>query len=414
MLRKICFFLIAALLGTCLMLSMGSADVAWADEFQDVDSDLIEWFEDGDEYGFIIYPSGDMSGKKDAHWIDFALGHSKQVGGPNFVVELAAGHYYISKCIEAYGFSGTLKGAGKEETVIEVIKGDYVRETPSGPRARLFFVYDQESSVERTIGLEGMTITVTASQPADVYENPFVGPTTALNNICFIMWGNVNTHFEDLKVSGGPGDGNGYNIIYPLGVESGTGKNHSFINCDVENVAIMAMEYWDLPVSPTIKVEGATFTNCRRGLALVNLGPNPQAEILNCEFTGCLEPALFIRAAPNTEVIGNKFVDFASAGNWFHTPIFFRNDNHDCLISGNTFTNISENTPAVILVSRRDNNSENIIQCNTYSGVLPDCLVKIEEASAGNIGNKIYENIERLQICDDGINTEIDTEYPCP
>ena len=88
-----------------------------------------------------VAPSGDKTGVTDADNIEAAL-MANPAGG---TVELTAGFFYVSRSISIEGFNGTLRGAGKNETVIEAVRrgpnpseGFDLEDTPFGPLPHMF------------------------------------------------------------------------------------------------------------------------------------------------------------------------------------------------------------------------------------------------------------------------------------
>ena len=66
-----------------------------------------------------VPPSGDITGVTDVQNINDAL----QNADPGDIVQLEKGIFYLHKSIICWDFSGTLRGAGKNETTIQTAPG---------------------------------------------------------------------------------------------------------------------------------------------------------------------------------------------------------------------------------------------------------------------------------------------------
>jgi hypothetical protein len=249
---------------------------------------------------WVVTPSGDMDGVEDAIAIELALRMAKGGG----VVELLAGDYYVGRAIDVPNFSGTLHGAGKDQTTIHVVEniepGSFVRHVPywdgwNGMTAEYallfnFDIPDPNGQHVRSISIMDMTIKVVAD-PADPHDNCFVGMTTSLNNVAYISGGSFDTRFENLRIEGGLSE---YttgrpSVNYPLGVAGGRYPDvstwpwvqpedrgeghHQLVNVDFVNVAMIAYEgcCWK---SGSFLVTGCTFTNVVLPWWIGNNGPD--------------------------------------------------------------------------------------------------------------------------------------------
>jgi hypothetical protein len=282
-------FVLVFVIGTLLAApSLGMAD----DDDQGEDEDEI----------VLVKPSGDTTGVKDTTNIQEALEDEDE----GIVIHLTAGTFYICGAIDAPDFDGTLKGAGKDVTTINVVEnkpsGSYLRRVPywdglwGDAIAEFAVLFNFDIPVKdlnkpkkwesRTISIMDMTIKVAVPHPATPHWNTFAANmygiqlTTAINNICYISGGNYNTRFENLKIEGGVGDAGGYNLIYPLGIAGGNDGwylfidplkniagvgNHIFKNCEVEHCLGFGCEYWNWKGPSVINIDGVTMTDVYTG-----------------------------------------------------------------------------------------------------------------------------------------------------
>ena len=79
--------------------------------------------DDDDDGGqvFIVFPSTvtDPLTKAQEDW--FEINEALQSAGPGDTVKLAAGLFYLHKTVVRRDFHGTLKGAGKNETTVQLL-----------------------------------------------------------------------------------------------------------------------------------------------------------------------------------------------------------------------------------------------------------------------------------------------------
>jgi len=173
-----------------------------------------------------LAPSGDVTGVTDSDAIENALNAVKTTGS---TVYLAAGHFYVSRMIQAPGFSGTLQGAGKDNTIIDIVrKGpndgegfefwydplDYMywsggqSPPPDGDAYPYVFALHYPSG---DIAIRDMTIRASDPAPCDPWQR-YSHTKTCLETIISIFGTvvPVNTTVENLRLEGAESSGGGF------------------------------------------------------------------------------------------------------------------------------------------------------------------------------------------------------------
>lgn len=175
-------------------------------------------------------------------------------------VKLPAGHYYVSESIAVHGYSGTVKGAGKNRTTIEAAQGFKALPQP-------FFSWGEFEIAEMLafvwsegdVTLEDMTILVRGDAPAQPHNNPFfLEPITTIDNAIVVAAAGpeaesgITVTFKNLRIMGEDTDAqgsiNGKNLVYPLIATGwqGYGPISAVIkNCEIQNSGDSAIEYFD-------------------------------------------------------------------------------------------------------------------------------------------------------------------------
>jgi hypothetical protein len=193
-------------------------------------------------------------------------------------VNLPAGHFYTSESIFAKDYSGTLRGAGKDVTIIEAAQGFKASFDPyvnRGAFTEMFSVYWPTGDVT----FQDMTILITGEAPAEPHNNPFAGVKTTIDNVICVTGGvngPITVTFKNLKIKGEPssdaGACNGKNLMWPL---IAVAENETYPlnliaeNCEVEHAGQIAIEYWHAH-GGTGEINSNVFTDCYIG---VWLGP---------------------------------------------------------------------------------------------------------------------------------------------
>ncbi len=174
-------------------------------------------------------------------------------------VKLPAGHYYVSESIVVQGYSGTVKGAGKDATIVEAAQGFKALHNPyfwwgEFEVAEMFAFYFPKGDVT----FKDMTILVTGNAPALEHLNPFLGSVTTIDNAVVVAAvgpeaeSGITVTYKNLGIVGedsdDPGSHNGKNLAYPLIATGwqGHGPISTVVNnCEIEDSGDSAIEYFD-------------------------------------------------------------------------------------------------------------------------------------------------------------------------
>jgi len=199
-------------------------------------------------------------------------------------VKFPAGHFYISESIIVEGYSGTVKGAGKDATIIEAAQGFKVTEepmfSPGEGVAEMFAFYWSTGDVT----FENLTLLVKGNSPAEAHNNPFHGDLTTIDNAIVVAGiheeaeSGITVTFNNLRIKGedstDPMSRKGKNLVYPLIVTGlqGAPKPVSTVikNCEIENSGSDAIEYWAVFGGSGI-IKDNEIKNCYSGIRTFSL-----------------------------------------------------------------------------------------------------------------------------------------------
>jgi len=177
-------------------------------------------------------------------------------------VNLPAGHFYVSESIVALYYSGTLKGAGKEATIIEAAQG--FKALPvwfQGNEYHHTTIFNLSES-KGDVTIKNLTILVNGNAPAEEHENAFYGTVNTIDNAIVVdgvspeAVNGITVTYKNLRIKGeysnDPLSVNNKNLIYPLittgwmlSGPAGTGPvNAVIMNCEVENSGDTGIEYF--------------------------------------------------------------------------------------------------------------------------------------------------------------------------
>ena len=194
-------------------------------------------------------------------------------------VELPPGRFYISESVIVEDYSGTVKGAGREATVIEAARGFKATKqpmfSPGEEVSELFAFYWSRGDVT----CKDMTLSVKGNSPCKPHNNPFYGETTTIDNAIVVAGihedaeRGITVTFSNLRIKGensrDPGSHKGKNLVYPLIATGFQGAsmpvNSVIVNCEIENSGSDAIEYWDVFGGSGI-IEGNVIKNCYSGI----------------------------------------------------------------------------------------------------------------------------------------------------
>jgi parallel beta-helix repeat protein len=221
-----------------------------------------------------ISPSGDTTGVTNTDNIEDAL-LAVAAGG---TVVLSEGHFYTSQSFSIFNFHGTLKGQGKDNTIVELVRTGpdegqgfepawdpfYLTYIP----CLLYFI-----SPDGDLKIDDLTAQVIEPSPCEPWSIPWSGEeTTAITNFFWISDNAFNTELTNLRIKGAPVDDYyGYNMLWSCGVDfsEGDGRTHIVKECDFENV-YTALECWEMTGNSKIKIKANTFTNVGLSIAVGN------------------------------------------------------------------------------------------------------------------------------------------------
>ena len=176
-------------------------------------------------------------------------------------VTLPAGHFYVSETIIVIGYSGTVKGAGKDVTIIETAEGYQATPDPMFPYpgvelTEIFAIYWSKGDVS----FKNMTILVPGDSPAEEHNNPFFGPSTTIDNVIVVSGvdaeaeNGITVTFKNLKIMGDlsndPLSHNGFNMAWPL-IATAIGGEPKPVSLDIKNCEVQysgeaAIQYMDV------------------------------------------------------------------------------------------------------------------------------------------------------------------------
>jgi hypothetical protein len=196
-------------------------------------------------------------------------------------VNLPEGHFYTSESITIYGYTGTIKGAGKDVTIIEASTNFKAsKDTMFDPEYELTGMFTAYWS-KGDVTFQDFTILVTGNAPAELHNNPFHGMSSAMDNAIAVVGihkdaeKGINLTFGNLKIQGEDSDDaksvNGKNLAYPLIASGAYGAplplNVVIQNCEIESSGFFAIEFHDLYGGTGI-LKNNSFRNCTSGFGV--------------------------------------------------------------------------------------------------------------------------------------------------
>jgi hypothetical protein len=168
-------------------------------------------------------------------------------------VTLPAGHFYVSESIVVLGYpGGTIKGAGKDATIIEAAPEFEALPNPffQGAPTSSMIEFDNATG---DVTIKGMTLLVIGDTPATGHVNPFTGWSTNIDNAIVVHGIGISATFRNLRIKGDyvgdavEGAYNGYNLTYPLvGTGWGSQEPYNLIirDCEIEYSGSSAIEFF--------------------------------------------------------------------------------------------------------------------------------------------------------------------------
>ncbi|MFX1346121.1 MAG: hypothetical protein ACFFBC_08100 [Promethearchaeota archaeon] len=177
---------------------------------------------------FTVSPSGG----DDTANIQAAFEAAK-AAGQGSTVQLASGQFYTN-AILVENFYGTFKGAGKDNTKIDVLKGlGEGLEGVVGPDGPYLFTFTGGD-----VYISNLIFDITPYMPAEPWEDPEY-PSYDLVSIILIT-GEINSQIENIKCIGHAGTlvnplGKGFNVRVGFEYHFGTGR-HIITKCDFDSI----------------------------------------------------------------------------------------------------------------------------------------------------------------------------------
>lgn len=232
----------------------------------------------------IIYvvPSGDLTGVSDANNIEEALNLVKTDGGTVFLTD---GDYYTSRNIVVEGFSGTLKGAGTEKTIINagrksLADGDGFETAFSTFWSGAGYTTEFATVLQLDNAVGDVTITDLAimakdDEPTDLQPDENGIDATYLTTFIEILGGEHNTTIKNIRLEGkeseAEGNKNGMNIGFGIHVMLGSPGapekgNLTVKNVDIENIGGHAVLFMLFEDGSEINIDNVKAKNVGRGV----------------------------------------------------------------------------------------------------------------------------------------------------
>ena len=198
-------------------------------------------------------------------------------------VNLPAGRFYVSESIIVQGYSGTIKGAGRNETVIEPTTGFKAKSDPCFKSTfrltEIFSLYLSKGDVT----FKDLTIQIIGKTPAEVHNNPFFGKVTTIDNAIVVSGVHpeagegITVTLSDLKITGEPSNDtlslHGKNLALALvvcGLPDNKPLNAVIRNCEIENCGLFAIEYGDVFDGSGL-ITGNEIVNSYKGISMSSL-----------------------------------------------------------------------------------------------------------------------------------------------
>jgi hypothetical protein len=205
-------------------------------------------------------------------------------------VTLPASHFYLSESIRVFGYpGGTIKGAGRDATIIEVSPGFEVPDHPLFPPGTGISSM-LEIHAEGDVTCKAFTILVEGDHPAEGHIYSFSGAySTNIDNVIVVIGDGISLECKDLRIKGefvGDVEGayNGYNVTWHI-IGTGFGEpglfNHlSVKNCVIDGAGGAGIDLW---LGTTAELKDNVISNTDLGIwILENIG---MQMVKDCHFS---------------------------------------------------------------------------------------------------------------------------------
>jgi hypothetical protein len=193
-------------------------------------------------------------------------------------VTLPAGHFYLSETVIIGEYpGGTIKGAGKDLTILETTEEYLVSENPFLPSGYKTSGIIELHNTAGDVTIKDMSFVVKGEHPAEEHNSPFFGNSTYIDNVIVVLGDGISLECKNLRIKGeyvgyienAPFD---YNIVWPIiGSGYGTGGifNHlSVKDCEIDGCGGSALDIW---TGRTAEFKDNKITNAAIGIWLIEV-----------------------------------------------------------------------------------------------------------------------------------------------
>ena len=213
-------------------------------------------------------------------------------------VTLPAGHFYLSEGVWIDGYpGGTIKGAGRDLTIIETVEGFIPPLDPYLPEDTASAGILTFQNPGGDIIIKAMSFVVQGEHPAVGHTYPFGGYlSTNIENVILVAGSGASLECKDLRIKGefvGNVEGalNGYNISWPI-VGTGYGCSGDFNNlsvkdCEIDGCGDSAIDIW---TGRTAEFKDNKITNAGKGIWLIDV--KEAVTIKDCHFENITTQAI--------------------------------------------------------------------------------------------------------------------------
>lgn len=220
-------------------------------------------------------------------------------------VTFPTGRFYLSEPVIVQGYAGTIRGGGRDSTIIEAIDGYRPTPDPFFSSEYLFTELITVYGPSGDVTFRDMTILVRGESPSAPHANPWWPGATTIDNALSVVANRpdaeraITVHFENLRIagaaSGAPGSARGHNLAYGIlvyGEGSSVPVNLHVRNCEIEHVGGSGIEFLSAS-GGTASVRDMTVREAFRGIVL-DQGIR-SAGVRNADFRKIADTAIEVR-----------------------------------------------------------------------------------------------------------------------
>jgi hypothetical protein len=324
---------------------------------------------------------------------------------PGDTIELTTGDFFLSRTVLVEGFNGTVKGSGKNETLVDAVRefqasgggfgfayDPYWQEPGYAMNASHFrFTFPESVTVKE------LTLQVTDPSPCDPVD--YEGTITGLVGFALEIVGSTpavvpEIRLLNVRIQGAAGDADGRNLPWGMFVALGESLNSDIQgqgnvlieSSDVNHAAWRGIVLGALTNGSTGVVRDCTIEKSGQGIRVFRVDSSrleisqnsildvdwlplflyalSGAEIRDNTISGGTHMQAQLRGCSSVMITDNTFRNLTSPGNWWNVPIFLRDGNQNCAVSGNEFIGLQGAGGAITLMGL--GNNSNIISGNRY------------------------------------------------